>query len=311
MRHAIVGLFLLTAGCGKVGDPLPPFVRVPGAVRDLAVHQSGHNLILTWTNPARNIDGSAATDLKQIQIRSNDSVIATINVNAAGQTQSHEVPVDPTLLEQRTFTVRAETARGKLSETSNPASITPVEVPGKVAGLKAVVDQRKITLNWGKPQDHPELADVYRVNRIDPPDEPVVVMETSYEDDRYQAGRTYAYEITAVRRFQNGMVSGVGPEPITVLAEDRTPPQVPSGLDVVLSDTGAFVTWTANSEADLAGYRLFRSDRADGEFKLAADRLITTNAFIDSAYRAGSSYAVSAVDEFGNESARSGPFRVP
>src|SRR5207247_10469885 len=75
MFRGIVGLFLLVAGCGKVGDPLPPFVRIPAAVRDLAVHQSGYSLVLTWTNPARNIDGSAATDLTQIRIRSNDSFV--------------------------------------------------------------------------------------------------------------------------------------------------------------------------------------------------------------------------------------------
>ena len=305
----VVVVFL--AGCGKVGDPLPPFVRIPVPIGDLAVRQSGYTLILTWTNPARNIDGSAATDLSEIHILSNDSPLTTVTVKAAGQIQSYETSVGPALAEPRVFTAQAETARGKLSEISNPASITPVEVPGRITGLRAVVDQRKITLYWEKPNEHPELADVYVVNRTNPPDEPAMVTETRFEDDRYEPGQTYAYEVTPARRLEAGTVSGVGPEPLTVVAEDKTPPGPPAGLDVVVSDNVAFLTWTANSETDLAGYRVFRSEGVDGEFKPATDRLITTNAFIDSAYRSGVYYAVSAVDEFRNESPMSVPFRAP
>ena len=58
-----------------------------------------------------------------------------------------------------------------MSKNSNVVSITPVDVPGRVAGLHAVVDQRRITLTWDKPLDHPELADTYVVTRTDIPAE--------------------------------------------------------------------------------------------------------------------------------------------
>src|SRR5262245_13994286 len=74
MRRALIFICLLTAGCGRVGDPLPPFIRIPESVADLAVYQSGHNLVLTWTNPQRYVDGSAATDLSAVVIISNGSV---------------------------------------------------------------------------------------------------------------------------------------------------------------------------------------------------------------------------------------------
>lgn len=311
MKRAAVAVFLLAVGCGKAGEPLPPFIRIPEPVMDLAVHQSGHDVVLTWTNPARNIDGSAATDLARVQIRRNDAPVATVNVTAAAQTQSHSIPLGSSIDGRRTFTVLLETARGKLSKISNAASITPVEVPGPVGMIRALADQRRITLQWEKPREHPELADMYFVRRNEPPDDPEYVSETRYEDNRYQPGRAYTYEITAVRRTEGGAIPGVGSQSITIVANDRTPPQVPTGLDVTVSDTGGFLTWEANTERDLHGYHVFRSERADGDFKPLSEKLQTTNAIFDATYRPGLYYAVAAVDEFGNESAMSQPFRAP
>jgi hypothetical protein len=316
-QSAIRNLFLLVSlllavGCGKIGDPLPPFIRIPTPVSDLAARQNGHSLFLTWTNPAKNIDGSSADDLEAVQVFSNNTVMTTVEVNGPGQAQSFEIPLGSSPGGQRTFAVQLKTSRGKLSQISNSASVTPVDVPGRVAGLRAIVDQRRITLLWDKPPEHPELANAYLVNRIDPADEPQTVPDTRYEDNRYVPGRRYSYQVTAVRNVQGGgLIPGTEPAPITVVAEDKTPPQVPTGLDIVPSDTGAFLAWNDNSEADLAGYRIFRSESAKGPFQPVTDRLNPTSGFFDPAYRPGLYYAISAVDEFGNESARSAPLAAP
>src|SRR5438128_606846 len=126
MRQAIFGLFLLFAGCGKVGDPLPPFIRIPEAVKDLAVTQNGYNLVLTWTNPPRNIDGSAATNLANARIRSNDASMATVMVSEAGKPQAYVIPIGLEASGRRTFTLVVDTSQGKVSNISNTASITPV-----------------------------------------------------------------------------------------------------------------------------------------------------------------------------------------
>ena len=301
---------LFLAGCGKVGDPLPPFIRIPNAVKDLGATQNGHNIVLTWTNPPRNIDGSAATNLAHVQIRMNDSPVTTVNINAAGRTQSYVIPLVQAAGGPRTFTVLVDTTLGKVSRISNAVSIIPVEVPGEVTRLSATVDQRRITLVWDKPLDHPELADAYVVTRTDTPAESETVSDTRYEDSSYPTEKVLTYQVTPVRRLPDRTVTGVGPKAVTVSTQDKTPPQVPTGLDIAQSDTAAFVTWNANTEADLAGYRLFRSGRSDSDFKPVSERLIPTNGFYDQPYRPELYYAVSAVDEFGNESAMSAPFRA-
>src|SRR6266704_2824623 len=118
---------LFLAGCGKVGDPLPPFIRIPNAVKDLGATQNGHNIVLTWTNPPRNIDGSAATNLAHVQIRMNDSPVTTVNINAAGRAQSYVIPLVQAAGGPRTFTVLVDTTQGKVSRISNAVSIIPVE----------------------------------------------------------------------------------------------------------------------------------------------------------------------------------------
>jgi hypothetical protein len=296
MKIATLCLVLILTGCGKVGAPLPPFIRIPERVTDLAVRQDGNDLILTWTNPATYVDGSEATDLSQIQIRANDVILMEVDVTAPGKTQTIALPVGTALDVSRSFAVTAETTQGKLSQVSNIVTILPIAVPGKVVRLRAIVDQRRITLVWEKPQEYPELAEAYQVSRIAPA-ETQMVSETRYEDLRYRPGEMYTYQVTAMR----GMVPGVGPESVGVVIEDKVPPQIPTGLDIVVSDTGAFVTWASNAESDLAGYRVFRNGM------LVTDRVITTNSFFDPEYRVGLSYSISAVDEFGNESARSAP----
>ena len=295
-----------SSACGKVGDPKPPFIRIPEAVEDLNASQTGPDIVLTWTNPARNIDGSAATNLARVQIRRGDNALATINVTEAGKPQSYSYALPSGA--SAAFSVIVETSKGKLSKRSNVVSITAVDAPGRVAGLHAIVDQLRITLMWDKPQDHPELADRYVVIRTDRPGGPETVPETHYEDTQYSSGKRVTYQVTPIRRIGDQTVTGTASEPYSILVEDKTPPHTPTGLGVTLSDNIAYLTWEANDEADLKGYHVFRSERADGDFKPVTPALVVPNTFKDPDYKPGTFYAVSAEDESGNESPRSAAF---
>src|SRR5437016_11940005 len=271
-------LLLLLPPCGKEGSPLPPFIRIPEPVKDLKAIQSGYTLTLTWTNPTKNIDGSAATNLSHVQIRNDGAILATLNVSAPGQPQSHSIPLGVPPGGLRTYTEVVDTTQGKTSQVSNIATIEPVEVPGKISRLQAVVDQRRIRLEWERPQEHPELADAYVIARTDMASESQTVSETRFEDNQYQPGKVLTYQVTAVRRMPGNPVLGVGPESITVTVEDKTAPAVPTGLDIVESDMGGYLTWNPNQETDLAGYHVFSSESANGGILSNLDSIVLTNA---------------------------------
>jgi hypothetical protein len=95
-----------------------------------------------------------------------------------------------------------------------------------------------------------------------------------------------------------------------VFAHDVYAPAVPSGLQAVFSGSGqpAFVDllWAPDTDADLAGYNVFRREEGVQPEKINTT-LVKTPAFRDDHVIPGKTYwySVSAVDMRGNESARS------
>ena len=87
---------------------------------------------------------------------------------------------------------------------------------------------------------------------------------------------------------------------------DITPPAAPRGLFSVTGDGQARLSWLANTESDLAGYRIYEAACASGT-NCPFDRVGTTSAtqFTVSGLANGVTrfYAVAAVDRAGNESA--------
>lgn len=85
---------------------------------------------------------------------------------------------------------------------------------------------------------------------------------------------------------------------------DTTPPSVPANLVFAVKDSSIFLTWDANQETDLAGYRLYLLD-GSGTVIRSVDMKKSTNynlmnVLADVPYN----LAVSAYDTTGNESIR-------
>jgi hypothetical protein len=138
---------------------------------------------------------------------------------------------------------------------------------------------------------------------------------TSFLDKSFEWETTYIYwgaivSVMAVPGKPPVEVEGDDTPEVKVFANDVFPPTVPSGLQAASSGPGQepFVdlVWTPDTDADLAGYNVYR--REDGErVKKLNSELVKVPAFRDTQALAGRTYfySVSAVDTRGNESAQS------
>src|SRR5215210_8238177 len=91
---------------------------------------------------------------------------------------------------------------------------------------------------------------------------------------------------------------------------DTTPPARPQGLSATASNASVSLTWTANTEPDLAGYNVHRSTSSPvvtSGTPLNGATALTSPSYVDSTAANGTTYyyAVVAVDVFGNRSAPS------
>ncbi len=124
----------------------------------------------------------------------------------------------------------------------------------------------------------------------------------TYAETVYERG-SYHYAITAIDTSGNeSALSAIASAPIA----DNTPPSTPMNLAAKVESEEIDLTWTANTEADLAGYNIYRNGDTT---PLNGSVPITTNSYKDLNVVNLTTYAyqITAVDLSGNESPKSTP----
>jgi hypothetical protein len=101
-------------------------------------------------------------------------------------------------------------------------------------------------------------------------------------------------------------------DPAAPAAPDTTPPAAPTGVELFARTDHLDVTWLANSEPDLAGYRMVQSTDEGQTWEPATTSTLTTNSFA-APLCPKIQFRVSAVDNSSNESAYSSAvgYRAP
>jgi hypothetical protein len=307
-------LFLLVflAGCGYIGNPLPPALDIPSPVVDLRAAEDGDRILVEFTIPPLTTEGLPLKGLRSVDLYVGPPN-TPFNPDTWAATAKHfEVPADspgPAAFDQipaRDWTgqslelaVRATGPKGKVSAWSNLVPLIVGAPLAPPAGLKAdnTADGVKLTWSGSGPK--------YRVFRSVGNAQPAAIGEADqpeYLDNSAQFGTEYHYLVMA---FEGETRRSVVSQPASVTPIDKFPPAIPAGVTAAAGVNAIELAWVRNTEADFKGYNVYRAT-GDGPFEKIAS-LIETPAYSDTKAETGKSYRyqISAVDLLNNESARS------
>src|ERR1017187_4820389 len=247
-------------------------------------------------------------------------------------------PLDPAA--EVTYAVEVLTRNARGAGLSNRVHVPAVLTLPPPPDLAAELAGDGVVLTWtsaGELQNVPNVQHRYRVYRRDessgkdaiagevpiPVPAPVPGPSTEpgpahFTDSAFAWERTYLYRVTAVtivkRPDSEVQVEGDDTPPVRVIAHDVFPPSVPAGLQAAFSGEGQkpFIDliWAPVTNADLAGYNVYRSETNGAEAKAMLklnSGLVKSPSYRDLAVASGKtySYSVSAVDVRGNESPQS------
>jgi hypothetical protein len=228
-----------------------------------------------------------------------------------------------------TYAVSVENESGRSAGLSNQVQVPSALTLPPPGNFRAEVKSDGVLLSWDCP--HAIAADtitykvrIYRREQGKQAGTKVSDANVSdcsstpspdFLDQTFEWERNYEYRATVVTDVAapgkpEVEVEGDDTPMVAVLAHDIFPPAVPTGLQAAFSGVGQspFVdlVWSPDTEADLAGYNIFRHEENQPPVKLNSEP-VKTPSFRDSNVQSGKRYfySVSAFDERNNESAKS------
>ncbi len=309
---------IVLASCGYLGPPLPPLANIPERVTDLAALQRGGHITAHFTVPQLTTEGVQIKRPLDLDLRigvapepfSDEKWAAAAKPVTGGQVVNHiatyEIPSASWTGKDATLGVRAIGANGKEADWSNFVMVPVVPPPPVPAPVKTELTPEGVRLSWPGPEG--EFRVLRRAGTEKAFNQEAEVTATSWTDPNTAAGTPYTYIVQRIEKLHGGKEAQSDLSPaVTITPRDIFPPAVPTGLHALPAPASIELSWNANTEPDLAGYRVYRSVDG-GPFEKLAE-LQPVPAYSDHAVEPGKTYRyeVSAFDRTGNESARSAP----
>jgi hypothetical protein len=232
------------------------------------------------------------------------------------------------------FYVELQNRTGRTAGPSNPAWVAGGSAPPAVSDLRLEASAEGVVVHWQSAPVEPGLS--MRMHRtqgkmagapksdpskgVPPPEEQTLEVDLSHADpggaiDRdARLDREWKYRLERVVRTEASghpvEIVGAPSPPVSLFAKDEFPPAVPAGLAVVADAQAKAMdlSWTPDSDLDIAGYVVYRRDVTTGDaLQRITPKTVVPPTWSDSTVLAGHryAYAVSAIDQDGNESAKS------
>ncbi len=320
------GLAVSLAGCGYVGPVLPPSPELPQAVVNLVARERGEQLVITFSTPNQTTDNLAVVQLSHLDLRIGTYAPPFDFGRWAGGATAYELTPpaaterDNPLPSQVTKTLAAKDWVGKrvaiavrtsmkkndhYSAWSNRV-VVDVAPPLAPPVVRVKSTAQGVAVTWNAVEGAAE----YQVFRQAKGDNAPSLVGTSksaeYVDTSSQYETPYTYTVVATQGSAESLASLTAP----ITTSDTYAPSVPTGLTALAAPNSIEVSWQRSPESDLKGYLLYRS--VNGGPPVQVGDLLSVPTFSDRAVEHGKTYryAVSATDQKGNTSEKSGPADV-
>jgi hypothetical protein len=312
-------LFAALTGCGSIGEPMYPALKIPIRVTDLTAVERGDKIDVRFTIQNHTTEGMLLTELGSVDLRIGPAPASGFNANDWANDAKKidvsplpkpgaahaEIPVRDLIGKQLVVGVRLGNDRGRMSDWSNfyPLSVeTPLAKP---TGLNANPVPEGVRLTWNAP-DQKVFRIFRKAGEQSQPSQLATADKPEYVDTTTEYGTTYYYYVQGIHDKTESDIVESG----AITPKDIFPPQVPTGLTASAGVGAVELAWTRNTETDFKEYRVFRSEENSPYVQIAAG--LEAPIYSDHKVESGKHYRyrVSAVDQTGNPSEQSEPVEV-
>jgi hypothetical protein len=314
-------LILSLVSCGKKTNPVIPTRVTPKGVEDLSYQIKGKSLVLSWTIPVQNTDGSPLTDLKGFDLQKGewatkdfcstcpDRFQETLHLDLKGPslpglkiTADQVELTEDNLKPGYTYSFQV-TAVSKKETASAPSKIlrVPWDLPLKPpSDLQVKPHLQGLEISWAPPQalvdgSAPEGLAGYNLYRktgkeawVRINDKPIE--KPDYVDSGLQEGVQYTYRVKALRKIQGNLLESEVSEEKGRIFTRIGPPLAVQELIAISGSRGIQLRWEATETMNPSGYYVYRRAETEKTPKRITPEVVKDTIFEDGTAVSGKTY---------------------